>query len=728
MPERALRWSRAARSRWPALVAGALVSAFAFSLCRRGIVLSDEGYLLLQSLDMLDGKVLYRDMDAFVTPGMWFLHALVFSLFEPSVFSSRILAFFGYLALLWIGYRIVARLATRTTAWCAVGALMVSTVWAFPAWTFSFYSPFSILFALAALERLLAWRVARRQRDLLLTGFLLGLSIGFKQNYGSAALVGSLLGLLVIRLEAHPGIGATVRNAMADSLRVAVGVAAVALPLFVYLASQGALAAAFDSLVIHPFVFAGRQDIPYLPLSELWSRYPLNAVDSLTYGAYALTSARHPFGWWYEPRMLERLHVLVYWIPPLVFPVGVAISLRPLRSRRPADAGLLSLLLVSAFLFLGVFPRADFNHLINVFQPLVLCGAVVVYRLGELFPAPRSFRIRAVAWVGSALFALCTYVAGFWYVHLLRTMDTEIAQRRGGVQVAEVMADLLDFQVGTIREKTDDGEALLTVPDLAMLNFLAERRMPSRYYNLYEHHIAHDRGAAVVAGAESNRVRLAVTRYNNFFSDRVGLRDYAPDLARYLRTHFVVDYTVASDRYIFLSRRAEPLPERETLRVLGDCEFRDEYQLVREHLLFENLYHNFDRSRGNRRVVTSCTVAVPERAELMLAVGYRRPSRVRRGTSLTMEISVALDGTSEVLHSAVVPVRAQRGWESPPFPQVRIDLSRFANREVNLSFRTTLSGAVRMSQLDIVGFAAVWQDPRIALRRAPSPAPPRVGN
>ena len=289
-----------------------------------------------------------------------------------------------------------------------------------------------------------------------------------------------------------------------------------------------------------------------------------------------------------------------------------------------------------------------------------------MHRLGELFPAPRSFRIRAAAWVGSVLLALCTYVAGFWYVHILRTMDTEISQRRGGVQVAEVMAELLDFQVGTIREKTDDGEALLTVPDLAMLNFLAERRMPSRYYNLYEHHIAHDRGAAVVAGAESNRVRFAVTRYNNFFSDRVGLRDYAPDLARYLRTHFVVDYAVASDQYIFLSRRAEPLPERVTLGVLGDCEFRDEHQLVREHLFFENLYHNFDRARGNRLVATSCTVAVPERAELVLGVGYRRPSRVLRGTSLSMEISVALEGTSVELLSTVVPVRAHRSWKSPP--------------------------------------------------------------
>jgi hypothetical protein len=716
MPER-MSWNLGiARSRWLTIAAGAVIATFAFSLCRRGIILSDEGYILLQSLDMLGGKILYRDMDAFVAPGIWFLHALIFKLLEPSVLASRILAFSAYVTLLYLAHRIVAGLASRNAAWSVVGILMVFTIWAFPAWTFSFYSPFSIVFALWGLERTLAWRLKRRTRDLLLGGFLLGLSIAFKQNYGILALVGIVLGLLAIRLEAREGMGAALRGVTADAARLGGGAAGIALPLFAYFAYHDALGPAFDALVVHPFEFGERQDIPYLALSEIWQRYPLSTVDRLTYGASVFSQLRQPFFWWYEPRFLERLHVLLYWIPPLVFPAGAAIALRPLRSGRAIDAGLLTLLLVSGFVFLGVFPRADFNHLANVFQPLLIAGVVVVHRLAVLLPAPRPLAVRAGAWIGSALLAVCIYAAGFWYVHMLGTMDTPVPHRRGGVLVAEPLAQLLGFNVDMIHKKTREGEALLTVPDLAMLNFLAERGMPSRYYNLYEHHISHDGGAGVVSGAKAHGVRLAVTRYNNFFSDRVGLREYAPVLARYLRTQFDIEFTVAIDQYIFLSRRETPLPESETLRVLDRCDPSEGNQLVREHLFFESLYHNFDTKFFDGRVETPCTVTVPARAELAVSIGYREPFRVRQGSSLKMGVDVRTDRGSEPLLSETLLLRRQQNWFSPPFPEYRIDLSRFANQEVVLSFRSVFRGDVRMNALDIVGFAAAWRDPRIEVR------------
>ncbi|MFQ5418062.1 MAG: hypothetical protein ACE5FL_13600, partial [Myxococcota bacterium] len=100
-----------ARSHGWALAGCAVVVAFAYSICRRGIILSDEGYLLTQVVDMLGGKVLYRDMDAFVSPGIWFLLAGLFEIVEPSVLASRILSFSGYLATLAVSYRITAGLS-----------------------------------------------------------------------------------------------------------------------------------------------------------------------------------------------------------------------------------------------------------------------------------------------------------------------------------------------------------------------------------------------------------------------------------------------------------------------------------------------------------------------------------------------------------------------------------------------------------------------------------------
>lgn len=70
MSERTSRAVSLVRSHGLALVGCAAVAAFAYSVCRRAIVISDEGYLLSQVVDMLAGKVLYRDMDAFVSPGI----------------------------------------------------------------------------------------------------------------------------------------------------------------------------------------------------------------------------------------------------------------------------------------------------------------------------------------------------------------------------------------------------------------------------------------------------------------------------------------------------------------------------------------------------------------------------------------------------------------------------------------------------------------------------------
>ena len=114
--------------RWAALALGAGVAGFGYLLCLRGIVLTDEGYLLLQSWDMAQGKVLYRDMDAFVAPGVWFLLSTLFRIFEPSVFVSRMAVLACYLATVAVSARIVERLAGPRFALGALAAFLVVAI------------------------------------------------------------------------------------------------------------------------------------------------------------------------------------------------------------------------------------------------------------------------------------------------------------------------------------------------------------------------------------------------------------------------------------------------------------------------------------------------------------------------------------------------------------------------------------------------------------------------
>ncbi len=706
--------------------------AFAIPLCRRSIVLADEGYILLQSWDLLNGKMLYRDMDAFVTPGMWLVLAGTFRLLGPSVIASRVPVFFALLAMYGTGYRITSRLAGARYGLLALALLVVCTVWAFPAWTFAFYSPFSVTFALVALERLLAWRDSRRSRDLLLCGFAVGVAIVFKQNYGVFALGGLALGALAVRSEQGLTGTAWLRAGARDALFAAGGLAAAGLPIVAWLAAEGALGAAWQGLVVHPFEFRSLHGIPYLPLSAIAKPDLMKSgPEMLTYAAQPVYRVPPLIPWIYQIGLVERMHVLFYWAPPMVLALGVALSYRPDSGRsvarpRPVDAGLFSVSAVAGLVFLGVFPRADFNHLVNVYQPVVLAGVVVAHHLLARRPAPRTWPVRAA--VGGTLVVLALYaaVAAVWYAGLIERLDSKILAARGGVLDTDEQAQRIDYEVRTIQAETRPDEALLTVPDLSMLNFLADRPMPSAYYNLYEHHIVHDGGAAVVKGDLEHGGPLAITRYNDFFSDRVLLREYAPALVDYLKTHFDMKYTVGHEDFIHLERRSEPRPKPRTVSILPWCNTSRGYQTVREHLLFPALYH--DPGTGGEMptatVETPCDVPVPrEGATFVVRLGYRAPAVVVRNTTLTMEVLAV--GANEKLLLAhevftvepALPVARRK----PVAPELRIDLTPWAGRTVRLILRTIRRGQVHVRPLEPRGFGTVWEGPELVLHGGAAP-------
>jgi len=720
------------RSRWVAVGAGALIVAFAIPLLRRGITMADEGYLLLQSLDMLRGKVLYRDMDAFVTPGAWFVLAALFKLVEPSVLASRIPVAASYVAMLGVSYRIVSGLTNRRCGITAVVLLMAATVWAFPAWTFAFYSPYAVLFALAAVDRLLAWRELQRKRDLLWCGALLGLSIAFKQNYGAFATFGAVAALVALRFELRQPAISALRGATADALRVGIGISLVIVPMLAYFLYQGALPALFQSLVIHPFEFGGQHDIPYLDLGELFKRELFrDQVEMLTYTAQPAYRTLPMMAWIWHLGLVERLHVLLYWAPPVIFILGASCAMRPGDPERPVDGGVFTVVAVAAAVFLGVFPRADFNHLINVYQPVIVAGAVVVPTLMRGFGDPRPTWLRVCSGAGRALLGVYVVLAAYWYFALIHYFDTPVGGKRGGVLVDQQEATRIEYGLEAIEEMSRKGSALLTVPDLAMFNFLTDRPMPSAYYNLYQHHIGHDRGTAVVEGAELHRAQLALTRYNDFFSDRVGLREYAPILAEYLATHFELLFTVGREDYMVLERLPHPRPLPEAQDLLENCDLSLGFQEIRKHLLFDALYQDpgTGREMPSAAIQTECWVQVPEEGgELVLQIGYRRPIVILEDGSLTAEIFALTGGQPRRLLRKVFPVREETDTalyavpeaerraslhRSPPPDEFRVDLSPYAGERLTLLLRTTRVGKVLMGIFGLHGYGTVWIQPRV---------------
>jgi hypothetical protein len=260
-----------------------------------------------------------------------------------------------------------------------------------------------------------------------------------------------------------------------------------------------------------------------------------------------------------------------------------------------------------------------------------------------------------------------------------------------------------------------------------MLNFLADRPMPSAYYNMYEHHIAHDEGAAVVRGAEEHGVSLAITRFNDFFSDRVGLRDYAPKLTNYLATHFEMQHYVGNEDFIYFRRRPEPISVQNRVDFLPYCDTTAAYNEVRYHLLFPALYHNPGTGQDTplAAVETRCSLEVPATgATLRFRVGYRAPALVLRNTTLQVDvIALAPEGSNEfdtLLKRKRFRVEGQGPdvLKKPLFETVDVDLSQYAGQQLGLVLRTTRRGVVRLRVLEHRGFGTSFEDPVLLLHDA----------
>lgn len=701
------------RPAWLYLAIAGLALAFGWPLCQRAIILSDEGYLLQQALDLLQGRVLYRDMDAFITPGIWFTLAGVFAVFGPSVLASRVVILIVYVALALTGYRIVAPIAGRRWGLVSVACLLLFSVWAFPAWTFAFYSPVAVVLALAGIERLMRWQRRRAIADLAWMGAFIGLSICFKQNYGVFAAIAAGLGYAATRLEAKAWRGSAREIGVASLAAIAVGS-----PFLLYLIAQGALGDAWTSLVVHPFEFGGRHDIPYLGISTLWQADLFRTgAEKLTYLSFpVLNTAPVPLPG--GRGLVIWLHALAYWLAPLIIFGGLLVAFASGRARGGRlDPALFTINAAAGLIFLGVFPRADFNHLVNVYQPLLIAGPLTLQRLFELLRG-RADRLRRVLAIASAFTAiLYGAIALYWYAGLIQRLSVPLEQPRAGVLVSPLEALEINYQVRLIRDHTPEGGALLTLPDLTMLNFLAEREVPSAWYNLYEHHIAKDRGQGVARAAEEKNVRYAVARFNNFFSDRVGLLEYAPDLADYLISNFERSFVGGRENYIVYTRRDEPAIQHPYIDLLANCDVEGPGEEIRKHLLFSALYHRERNGSpiGGEGIATRCLVQVPEEGGVLaLEIGYRKPFQSNRGTRLDISIDLLdQDGRQPILEERLPVIPWQGSPRQQTFKRFEIDLGRWAGRTVTLEFSTYLQGKIQDSILDLKGFAMIYRDPRL---------------
>lgn len=702
-------------------VALAALAGVGFLLLRRGINLSDEGFLLQQSLDMLAGKVLYRDIEMFIAPGIWFLVAGLFALVEPSVLASRIVAAGSYFAVAAVVFRIVqvrvgGRAGLRYGAAC-VFLYAALAVWSFPHWTWAWYSPWSILCALLALQTLLRWRDDPRPRRLFWVGLFVGGTALFKQNYGFFAAAGCGLGVVLLRLERREPPSVWVPGALLDGLRIAGGVVLAILPMLAWFGLQGALYSIYDRFLLYPLEFRTAANIPYLPFSALFDHALFaDRISSTHYLAQLALSTPTTIPGLPGPATIHALHALLYWLPPAVLGAGLVLGVRRDDRGLGLDGPLLVSTALSGLVFLGIFPRADFTHLVTVYQPLFVTAALAWHRAWQRLPERTPLWVWAPVAGGVALAGLYTLAASAWLAYLVQSMSEPLPQHRGGVLVHKITAVGINQLVEVVRAHTDEGEPFFGIPDLAMINFLAERPVPGSQYQSYAHMIARDRGALTTRQLDAAGVRFVIARYDNVLSTEPRLADYAPILDDYLSRHFEATWMIQNDQYLLLERREAPRDPVDEQSVLGDCRFVGgdaRPSSVREHLLFESLFQPLRPDAVRQQAATRCRVRVPEDAVLAVQIGYKRPIGMERGATLTAELLAAdparPEAEAELLLRETLPVESMNVDGVPVPPVHRLDLSRWAGRELVLEFRTERRGRVRLSPFTLETYGMFWQ-------------------
>jgi len=276
-----------------------------------------------------------------------------------------------------------------------------------------------------------------------------------------------------------------------------------ALPLALWTLS-GALAPAFEQLVIFPLK------------------------------RYAETSA---LDW---PRLgsgSPLLPTLFYYAPvPAALSLGIG-ALRP--ARRPEKTGPTSAAFVFATLIVTLFyaqvaTRTDLFHLVITMPPCLVALAAGFDTLQRrLAPMATTPTARAATWIPAA--GLSAGIALLAAPHFLTPLAPDarpLDLPRGGIWLEEFEAQRYERAARFAANRVPEEDSVLALPYQPVLNFLLERRSPTRWLYLWPGDQTAEDHRELIREAESDAPGLVVLDQPN------RLRESAPDIVDWVERHY----------------------------------------------------------------------------------------------------------------------------------------------------------------------------------------------
>ncbi|MEN8183230.1 MAG: glycosyltransferase family 39 protein [Myxococcota bacterium] len=693
----------------PTLLVALLTLGIQLPFLDRFVSFMDEGHLLQYADLLAGGGEVYRDATIYPLPGAFYLLSFAFQIFEPSILLARwivALEFSFFCALL---FSLLRRLSSTRTAALGLLVLLLYRIWVFPHWHIYSYSTTALLLLLLTLVTLVRFFDHRGRGTLALAGFLYGLAVLCKQDYGAAGLL-AFCAVLVVEARSRPG-----GRVLATLSGFLLPAAAVGGLTGLHYLRVGLLGEVIQQTVLNHFV--GMASFEYSALPGLFPilsqdptlRDPAGVFDYWP-GILLTVDYFHAVrtSWLYrETAILDGLVKAFYYLP---YPLIVAGGFRLLRRRAelagdrrvPFLAELTLYALAAALLALFSLNRPqDYVHLAVLYWSL-LCLALVY--LHDLFrPHPRlAMLLLALLLIPGAL--ATAYSAELAWQ--LRSAHSEkVPGPRAGVRARPEEARALASAVEYVRAQTAPEEAVTVLPYHPLVHFLAERRAPhGSSYIVWPFPEYPDRERRIIDAMEEQDTRVVIYAFTAFPSYPPP-EEYAPELFAYLVEHFEIDrlfdHGLLGYRLAALRREPELPPGRRLLpeRPSGELWWerargvRTAIPMVqREDFVARELWPFRPvlalRPSADGWTVLSVPLRVPRDARLRTAVGVHPRawhSHPATWTRFRLEL-VSGRGRELLFERTLDPGRrlADRGWF-----EVEVPLDAWTGESVALEFSTS---------------------------------------
>ncbi len=505
----------------------------------RGLGLSVIGYSIAPAERVMQGEVPYRDFLFNYTPGILWVNALLMNAFGATLMATRI----GLLAFKLITLITLFQVARRlTSGWAALAPVALTLAWLGHQQIFNVYpDQYLVLFSLAALACMLNYDETGRARQLLLCGLAVGVVFVFKYNVGVL-----LFGSGAVAIVARESM--TVRRIKSAVSKVGVyliGFAVVAGALAGYLAYNHALGAMINHFLHHAAEYSETRAVT-LPPAGVVLPAALASLAAITVGLVVLRIAARFIGAYVigvlaigsiillapgkAALLSESAIAAVAYFPPLVFVAAFVAAIRQLKDRERSanwwrDNGAITITgLFAIAVYLEVFPRADFYHLVRVLPPvflfffalLVRCLPAIREHLRTYVTSPDRVALLTVSM--PLVFLLLAGVQDTWAPEFdsgLRFRDNrELNIERGrGIFVEEKQAELTEGLVQLIQANSSKDDYIFSFAQRgSALYFLAARRNPTRFLWWRSVGISAEEREGVMTMIANRRAKLIVVQ------------------------------------------------------------------------------------------------------------------------------------------------------------------------------------------------------------------------